>query len=177
MSSTEAGASVPKAADLTERMAGVLERPQVIGLALATVAGSARFFFQSLGSIGVGGLLVFMCGVLTGWVARVLPLKYFIQAPYHSLFSWPDFIVTSLGAGLIALLLVRQPHTRSLPASVALAYELYVPLGVAGFGLTSGQAHLWPDGLVVFLVHLAWAVLLGAIISPYLSASCRRAAV
>ena len=46
MSSTEAGASVPKAADLTERMAGVLERPQVIGLALALillVAGWLRF--------------------------------------------------------------------------------------------------------------------------------------
>src|SRR5512138_601412 len=46
MSSTEAGASVPKAADLTERMTRVLERPQVIGLALALillVAGWLRF--------------------------------------------------------------------------------------------------------------------------------------
>ena len=136
----------------------------VIGLSLATVAGSMRFFFQSLGSIIVGALLVFMCGVLTGWIVRVLPYQYFIQPPYHTLFSWPDFIVTSLGAGLIALLLVRPPHARSLPASVALAYELYIPLGVAGFGLTSAQAHLWPDGLMVFLVHLAWAVLFGAVV-------------
>jgi hypothetical protein len=34
---------------------------------------------------------------------------------------------------------------------------------VAGFGLGSGVPHLWPDGLVVFAVHLAWSALLGAI--------------
>lgn len=44
-----------------------------------------------------------------------------------------------------------------------LAYELYLPLAVAGFGLSSGLPGLWPGGLVVFGVHLAWAVLLGII--------------
>jgi hypothetical protein len=55
-------------------------------------------------------------------------------------------------------------HERSPSApSVALAYTLYLPLVVAGFGLGSGVPHLFPDGLVVFAIHLAWGALLGAI--------------
>jgi hypothetical protein len=34
---------------------------------------------------------------------------------------------------------------------------------VAGFGLTSGAPHLFPDGLVLAAVHLAWVALLGAL--------------
>jgi hypothetical protein len=45
---------------------------------------------------------------------------------------------------------------------VALAYTLYIPLTIAGFGLSSGEPHLWPDGLVVFLIYLAWSALFGA---------------
>jgi hypothetical protein len=44
-----------------------------------------------------------------------------------------------------------------------LAYSLYVPIAAAGFGLSSGQPHLWPDGLVLFLIHLAWGTLCGAV--------------
>jgi hypothetical protein len=55
-------------------------------------------------------------------------------------------------------------HERSPAApSVALAYTLYLPLVVAGFGLGGGMPHLFPDGLVVFAIHLAWGALLGAI--------------
>jgi hypothetical protein len=41
--------------------------------------------------------------------------------------------------------------------SVAIAYELYLPLAAAGFGLSSRIQNLWPDGLVIFTVYLAWA--------------------
>jgi len=47
---------------------------------------------------------------------------------------------------------------------VALAYELYVPLAIAGFGFGSGQPHLWPDGLVVFGIHLAVMAITGTIV-------------
>jgi hypothetical protein len=35
-------------------------------------------------------------------------------------------------------------------------------LAVAGFGFGAKIPHLWPDGLVVFAIHLAWSALLGA---------------
>jgi hypothetical protein len=58
--------------------------------------------------------------------------------------------------------MVRSEAEAALPG-VALAYGLYLPLTAAGFGFGSGIPHLWPDGLVVFAVHLAWAALLGAV--------------
>jgi hypothetical protein len=55
-------------------------------------------------------------------------------------------------------------HERNPAApNIALVYTLYLPLVVAGYGLGSGAPHLFPDGLVVFAIHLAWGVLLGAI--------------
>jgi len=47
--------------------------------------------------------------------------------------------------------------------SVALAYELYLPLVTAGFGFGIDATRLVYDGLVVFSIHLAFAVILGAV--------------
>ena len=58
-----------------------------------------------------------------------------------------DFRVRALGAGLTAYLIVRSPHQKPLVTSVAIAYELYLPAGVAGFGLTSGIGTLWLNSL------------------------------
>jgi uncharacterized membrane protein len=136
----------------------------VIGLSLATTVGSLRFFLQSLAGLGIGGLLVFLCGALAGWIVQFLPGMNFTQAPLHAVFTWPDLFVLSVGAGFATYLLVRPPHQKSALASAALAYELYVPLSVAGFGLTSGQPGLWPEGLGVFAIYLAWAAMMGTII-------------
>ncbi len=46
---------------------------------------------------------------------------------------------------------------------MALAYGLFLPLAAAGFGFGSGIPHLWPDGLVLFFIHLALAAIVGAI--------------
>jgi hypothetical protein len=44
-----------------------------------------------------------------------------------------------------------------------LAYEFFPPLAAAGFGLGSGVGlgEIWPQGLLVFVVHLAWATIFG----------------
>ncbi len=136
----------------------------VTGLALATVVGSPVFFLQALGGISVGSLLVFLSGLFSGWLSKNwldLPLE---QAFYHTHFSWPDFIVLVIGAGLTIYLLIRSPQKRPLITNVALVYELYLPVGTAGFGLALGERGLWPDGLIVFAVHLALSALVGAIV-------------
>jgi len=145
----------------------------VPGLSLAISVGSLRFFFQALGGMGIGSLMVFLCGMLAGWATRFLPahplgafqgaLASTSQAVLHSRFTWPDFVVLTLGAILTAILLVRYPRQKPLPSSIAMAYELYLPIGVAGFGLVSHEPGLWPDGLIVFAVFLAWAVLVGTL--------------
>ncbi len=44
-----------------------------------------------------------------------------------------------------------------------LAYEFFLPISAAGFGLGSGISHIWPNGLLVFFVHFAWATMFGII--------------
>ncbi|MHC1783003.1 MAG: SH3 domain-containing protein [Anaerolineaceae bacterium] len=133
----------------------------VVGLSLASIIGSRSFFFQSLGAILLGSLLVFTCGALAGWFAYEFPGLYVQQALLHANFTWPDLLLVTIGAVLTTYFVMRAPHQKPLVTSVALAYELYLPAGVAGFGLTSQLPGFWPDGLIVFGVYLAWSALIG----------------
>ncbi|HJW89940.1 MAG TPA: DUF389 domain-containing protein, partial [Anaerolineales bacterium] len=133
-----------------------------VGLALGTVIGSVRFFLRSLVGLSIGGLLVLMAGVLAGYVARWWFSPGLTQAHLHAQLSWVNFLVLALGATLTAASMVRSQQSAVLP-SVALAYPLFLPLSAAGFGLGSGVPDLWPDGLVVFAVHLSWTALLGSL--------------
>lgn len=135
----------------------------VSGLSLATVFGSARFLLQALGSLLMGGLLVTASGAAAGWLSSLLPRQSHLQALAHTHFTWADLFLLAVGAVLTTLMLARAPKQKPLIPSVALAYELYLPLAAAGFGLTSQQSGFWPDGLIVFAVHLALAALLGAL--------------
>ena len=135
-----------------------------IGLGLATVVGSGRFFLQCLGGILLGSLIVFGMGALGGLAGRFIPGLSYSNSLFHTFFSWPDFLLLTVGAALCTFLLVRNPATKPLVASVAIAYELYIPIAVAGFGITSRVAGLWPDGLIVFLVNLAWTSLVVTIV-------------
>jgi hypothetical protein len=84
------------------------------------------------------------------------------QAHFNAQLTWSNFLVLAAGTCFTAAAMLRGDRNAAVP-SVALAYELYLPLAIAGFGLTSGVPHLWPDGLVVFAIHLAWSALLGAL--------------
>lgn len=138
----------------------------VTGLSLGTVTGSVRFFLRSLAGLFVGSLFVFLAGALAGFIGRTWLPSNLSQAHLHALLSWPNFVVLAVGAILTTAFIVHQERDPAVP-SVALAYGLYLPVAAAGFGLGSGAveaaAHLWPDGLVIFAIHLAWAVLLGAL--------------
>ncbi len=134
----------------------------VVGLALGTIIGSIRFFFRSLGALLIGSVLVFGMGCLAGYLTQYWSPIELDQAHYHAQLSWANFLVLAIGAVFTAAAALRNSPPPALP-SVALAYELYTPLAVAGFGLTSGTPHLWPDGLIVFTIYLAWAAILGAL--------------
>lgn len=135
-----------------------------VGLGLATILGSVRFFLQSLAGMLLGALIIFLWGLLAGWLSHFWPDLVFQQAAFHTVFTWPDFALVTLGAALSIYLLVRAPQQRPLVASVALAYSLLLPIGSAGFGLSAGLPGLWPDGLIVFFVHLGWTALVCTIV-------------
>jgi hypothetical protein len=133
-----------------------------VGIALGTVIGSVRFFLRSLVGLALGSLLVFLVGAGAGLLTQYLPPSELSQAYLHARLSWPNLLVLAAGAVLTTATMLHTEHNPALP-SAALAYELYLPLVVAGYGLTSGEPHLFPDGLVVFAVHLSWSALLGAL--------------
>jgi hypothetical protein len=134
----------------------------VVGLALGTVVGSIRHFARSLAGLAVGSGLVFGMGALAGAVARSRPPATLVQAHFYAQLSPLNFLVLVFGAILTCGAIARRPYNPAAP-SVALAYALYIPLTIAGFGLVSGIPHLWPDGLVVFALYLAGGVLIGAL--------------
>mgnify|MGYP001111171217 FL=1 len=134
----------------------------VIGIAFGTIVGSTRFFALSFISLLLGAALVFGCGALLGIVSQAWLPSQLIQAHYFAQLSWPNFSVLIVGVLLSTVTTARTDRQPLLP-SAAIAFELYVPLTIAGFGLTSGQPNLWPDGLVIFALYLAWAALIGAL--------------
>jgi len=133
-----------------------------IGLSLATVVGSYKFFARSLVGLAIGSIMVFIVGTGAGILGRVWVPTSLSQAHLNAELSATNFIVLTVGAVLTAATMVHHERSPSAP-SVALAYTLYLPLVVAGFGLGSGIPHLFPDALVVFAIHLAWGALIGAI--------------
>ncbi len=133
-----------------------------VGIALGTVTGSPRYFLRSLFGLWIGSMLAFLAGCAAGMVAVFWTPPALIQAHYHAQLSWSNFLVLGIAASFTAATMTHDQRNAAVP-SVALAYTLYVPLVVAGFGLTSGVPHLWPDGLVVFAIHLAWGAVLGAL--------------
>lgn len=134
----------------------------VIGLSLGTIVGSYKFFARSLVGLAIGSLMVFVVGVGAGLLGRVWMPTSLSQAYLNAELSAINIIVLTVGAVFTTATMAHHERSPAAP-SVALAYTLYLPLVVAGFGLGSGVPHLYPDGLVVFAMHLAWGVLLGAI--------------
>lgn len=149
----------------------------VAGLAFATVLGSGRFFARAAGALLTGSLMLFGWGALVGWLARLIPGLTFQQTLFHARLSWPDAVLVVLGAALTAYTLVRWPQQRPLVTSVALAYELYPPVGVAGFGLGSGITSIFVPALLVFVAHLALAALAGALMLLLLGLRARPTAL
>jgi len=145
---------------------GILAAPLLtpwVGLTLATQVGSWRFFFLTVGAMLVAGSLVFVGGMLTGMAGRLwLPLPLF-YANIHSHLWWLDLFVVALGAALLVITFVHSEQKPILP-SIMVAYGLFLPLSAAGLGLGIDAPRLWPDGLLVSLVHLALAMLVGSIV-------------
>jgi hypothetical protein len=144
---------------------GILLAPLMtpfVGLTLATVTGSWRFFFQTFAGLLLGGLLIFATGTIAGFAARIWMPMPLVQANNQAHLWWPNLFVLVIGAVLLVISFVRSEEKPILP-SVMVAYELYLPLSAAGFGLGSGAENIWPNGLLIFFFHFALCILVGAI--------------
>ena len=144
---------------------GILFAPLMVawvGLVLSIISGMPRLFFQTLAGLLISALLVFGSSALAGLASRIILPHTFNAAFTLSRLWWPDLVVMAIGAVLLTVSFARSESKPFLP-SVIMAYELFMPLSASGFGVGNGIGDLWPHGVLVFLVHLAWATLFGLI--------------
>lgn len=142
---------------------GILVAPLMtpwIGISLATIAGSLRFFAQTVTAMFVTSLIIFLSGVLAGFASHAVPPRALNEAFVHSRLWWPDIFIITIGAIILTISFVRSEERPYLPSAL-LTYGLFLPLCAAGFGLGSGVTEIWPQGLFVFLVHFTWATFFG----------------
>jgi hypothetical protein len=135
----------------------------VLGLPLSGVISSGRLFLETLVATAMGGLALFAGGVVAGLLASLFPALTFEQAIEQATFSAPNALLLTVGVVFSIYMVVRAPRQKPLVPNIALGYALFLPAAVAGFGLTSRLPGLFPDGLVMFVVHLVWAILVGMI--------------
>jgi len=133
-----------------------------VGLTLAAISGTPRLFIQTLAGLLISAFLILLTGILSGLASRVFQPLTFTQAFLHSRLWIPDLIILAFGAILLTLSFIRSEEKPYLP-SLIIAYGLFLPLSAGGFGLGSGVGNLWPNGALVFAVHLAWATFFGII--------------
>lgn len=142
---------------------GVLAAPALtpfVGVPLGAATGSIRFFGQRLAGTLIAGGFVFLVGILGGYAAPVFPNTQYKNIIHHALISWPHLLLLVTGTLFTIQGVMKKDSDPGIP-SIALAYELFIPLAIAGVGLGSGEEFLWPDGLVVFSIHLAILILVG----------------
>jgi len=142
---------------------GILVAPLMtpwIGISLASIAGSARFFAQTFAAVFVSSLIIFLSGVLAGYASHAIPPRALNEGFVHSRLWWPDLFTITVGAIILTVSFVRSEERPYLPSAL-LTYGLFLPLCAAGFGLGSGVSEIWPQGLFVFLVHFTWATFFG----------------
>ncbi len=147
-------------------LAGALLAPLLtpwVGMTLAVVTGGWRFFFQTLASLLVALLLVFVTGTLLGVLNRALEFTKLYRVQDHLKLWLPDLLVLIAGAVLLELAFMRGER-KPILASALLAYALFLPVSAAGFTLGAGLPQAWTDGISIFLTHLALATLAGGIV-------------
>jgi len=145
-------------------MAGALVAPRmapVAGLALAAVSGSGRFFGRLLASLLVAFGLLGGVAALAGGLGMPATDSSILAAGHIKL-NLMDFALLIGGAVIMARSLGRGQPIGALP-SAAVAYELALPLGALGIGLLRGETELWQGTLLIFSLHLVWAVVVGMV--------------
>ena len=142
---------------------GILIAPLMtpwVGMLIGLIIASARFVFETFMALLIAAALVFLCGALTGFAARLFLPRTFDSAFFHSRLWLPELIALVLGAVILVISFVRSESKPYLP-SVVIAYGLFLPVSAAGFGVGSGVQGLWPQAALVALVHFALISLAG----------------
>jgi len=149
---------------------GILVAPLIgpwVGTAIAVASGEIRVFWQSLGATLMALLMVFTVALLSGFASRIFQPLTSSQAFYHARLWWPDLLMLVIGTVLLVFAFI-QSDEKPLMASLMVAYEIFLPVSAAGFGLGAGVQGLWPQAGLVFLIHIALSLIVSLIVFFYM---------
>ncbi len=149
---------------------GALSAPLLtpwVGMSLAAITGTTRFFLQTLGALLISIVIVFAIGLLAGFASLPFQPLTLNQVYHHSYLWWPDLIILAISAVLMVITFVRTEARPYLPSAM-IAYELYLPVSAAGFGIGANLLNVFPQALLVALVHFVWATFFGLITLAFL---------
>ncbi|MFN3490735.1 MAG: DUF389 domain-containing protein [Anaerolineales bacterium] len=144
---------------------GVLVAPLMVpwvGFLLSILTGSPRFLFETVMALIISLILVFMGGLMVGFVTLALPQMTHDNVYIHTRLWIPALIVFAIGAITLVASFARSEEKPFLP-SVIIAYAFFLPINAVGFGLSSGLQNVWVEGLIVFGFYFAFASILGLI--------------
>ena len=139
----------------------------LVGASLSAATGETTLFRQTFGATLMALLMVFIIAILAGFASRIFQPLTFSQAFYHARLWWPDLLLLVIGTAVMVISFIQSDDNPTVP-SLMLAYELYLPVSAAGFGLGSGIQGLWPQAGLVFLIHLALTIIISLVIFFYM---------
>jgi hypothetical protein len=131
-----------------------------VGAVLATVTGESAFFRQTLGGFTTALVMVFITGLLAGFISRIFGASSATQALLHAQLSLFDLLLVGSGTVALTIAFVQAEEKPLFLTSLLVAYEIYLPVSAIGFGLGSGVENIWPQALVVLAAHLAVSAVL-----------------
>ena len=133
----------------------------IFGLALLPAIRKPVPGLKSLISLLILLILNFSAGVLAGYLRKDLAYDnlalYRFSAPY-----WLNLALVGSSTVLAVFVMIRKGTLPRL-IGVLLAYEILLPLAIAGFAFPLGVFRLFPNALWVSLTHLGLAIFLAAI--------------
>ncbi len=143
---------------------GVLAAPLLtswVGLSIAAITGSLRFFLQTFAALLVSAIIVFLIGLAAGFANTALRAAH----PERSPPAQPH-----LGSRTGSARHRRdpagdhlRPHRRPNPTCPAWCWPTpsTCPSARRALGSGAGLEDVWPQAVYVALVHFAWATFLG----------------
>ncbi len=135
----------------------------LVGAALSAITGDTSLFRLTFGGVLISLTLVFAFGALAGFAARFFPTQVFSQAFLHARLWWPEMLMLVLGTAVMVISFIQTDERPIIP-SLMVAYEIFLPVSAAGFGLGSNISGLWPQAGLVFLIHLALVLIITLVI-------------
>lgn len=138
-----------------------------VGAMLAASTGETRFLGQTLGALLTVVTMVFLIGALGGFTSRLFQPMDSTQALLHARLWWHDLLLLIIGTTMLVVSFI-QSEDKPVLASLMVAYQFFLPVSAAGFGLGSGVDGLWPQAGLVFLIHLAISLIISLMVFFYM---------